>query len=81
MKEALWDSTPAAYNPFSAGVNSNIERVLVDVYRKGESELTMLDFNVANAEVMELPAGPLGLMFGFEFRHEKIKDDLSLIHI
>ena len=35
----------------------------------------MLDFKVANAEVMELPAGPLGLMFGFEFRHEKIKDD------
>ena len=30
--------TPAAYNPFSAGVNSNIERTLIDVYRKGTSE-------------------------------------------
>ena len=33
LKEALNDSTPAAYNPFSAGVNSNVERILVDVYR------------------------------------------------
>ena len=75
LKEALLDSTPAAYNPFSAGVDSNIERILVDVYRKGESELTMLDFKVANNEVMELPAGPLGMMFGFEYRHESVLDD------
>ncbi|MDC0185524.1 TonB-dependent receptor [Gammaproteobacteria bacterium] len=75
LKEALFDSTPAAYNPFSAGVDSNIERILVDVYRKGESELTMLDFKVANNEVMELPAGPLGMMFGFEYRHESVLDD------
>ena len=75
LKEALFDSTPAAYNPFSAGIDSNIERILVDVYRKGESELTMLDFKVANNEVMELPAGPLGMMFGFEYRHESVLDD------
>ena len=75
LKEALLDSTPAAYNPFSAGIDSNIERILVDVYRKGESELTMLDFKVANNEVMELPAGPLGMMFGFEYRHESVLDD------
>ena len=75
LKEALFDSTPAAYNPFSAGVDSNIERTLIDVYRIGESELTMLDFKVANNEVMELPAGPLGMMFGFEYRHETVLDD------
>ncbi|MDG2229584.1 MAG: TonB-dependent receptor [Gammaproteobacteria bacterium] len=75
LKEALMDSTPAAYNPFSAGVDSNIERTLIDVYRIGESELTMLDFKVANNEVMELPAGPLGMMFGFEYRHETVLDD------
>ena len=75
LKEALYDSTAAAYNPFSAGVDSNIERTLIDVYRKGESELTMLDFKVANNEVMELPAGPLGMMFGFEYRHESVLDD------
>ena len=27
LKEALRDSTPAAYNPFSAGVDSNVERI------------------------------------------------------
>lgn len=75
LKEALWDSTPAAYNPFSAGVDSNIERTLVDIYRYGESSLTMFDFKVSNNEIMELPAGPLGLMFGMEFRHEKVSDD------
>ena len=75
LKEALWDSTPAAYNPFSAGVDSNIERTLVDIYRYAERSLTMFDFKVANKEIMELPAGPLGLMFGMEFRHEKVSDD------
>jgi outer membrane receptor protein involved in Fe transport len=35
----------------------------------------MLDFKVANNEVMELPAGPLGMMFGFEYRHETVLDD------
>ena len=48
LKEALYDSTPAAYNPFSAGVDSNIERTLIDVYRKGSSELTMFDFKISN---------------------------------
>ena len=48
LKAALYDSTPAAYNPFSAGVNSNIERTLIDVYRKGSSELTMFDFKMSN---------------------------------
>ena len=29
-------------------VNSNIERTLIDVYRKGTSELTMFDFKMSN---------------------------------
>ena len=48
LKEALFDSTPAAYNPFSAGVNSNIERALIDVYRKGVSDLMMVDFKISS---------------------------------
>jgi len=75
LKAALYDSTSAAYNPFSAGVNSNIERTLIDVYRKGSSELTMLDFKISNNEFMELPAGDVGLLLGFEFRNEEIVDD------
>ncbi|MEC7911102.1 MAG: TonB-dependent receptor, partial [Pseudomonadota bacterium] len=75
LKEALWDSTPAAYNPFSAGQNSNIERTLISVYRKGSSELTMFDFKMANNEFMTLPAGDVGLLVGFEYRDEEMDDD------
>ena len=75
LKEALYDSTPAAYNPFSAGVDSNIERTLVDVYRKGTSELTMIDFKMSNNEFMEVPAGDVGFLVGFEYRDEEMVDD------
>ena len=75
LKEALNDPTPAAYNPFSAGVNSNIERTLIDVYRKGTSELTMFDFKMSNNEFMSLPAGDVGLLLGFEYREESMDDD------
>ena len=75
LKEALNDPTPAAYNPFSAGVNSNVERILVDVYRKGSSSLSMMDFKVSNGNFMDLSAGPMGVMFGIEVRREQIVDD------
>jgi len=75
MSEALFDPTPAAYNPFSGGLNSNIERALIDVVRKNETELTMLDAKFANANIYELPAGPLGFVVGFEYREESFIDD------
>jgi hypothetical protein len=75
IKAALWDSTPAAYNPFSAGVDSNLDQAVIDVYRKGSSELRMLDFKASNNEIADLPAGPIGLLVGFEYRYEKVTDD------
>ncbi|MXY05092.1 MAG: TonB-dependent receptor plug domain-containing protein [Gammaproteobacteria bacterium] len=75
MVEALSDPTPAAYNPFSGGVNSNIERALVDVYRNNETDLFLADLKVANVGLMDLPAGPLGLAAGLEYREESFKDD------
>lgn len=75
ITEALFDPTPAAYNPFSGGLNSNIERALIDVVRKNETELTMLDAKFANADLYELPAGPLGFVIGFEYREESFIDD------
>ena len=75
IKAALWDSTPAAYNPFSAGVDSNLDQAVIDVYRKGSSELRMLDFKASNNEIADLPAGPIGLLIGFEYRYEKVTDD------
>jgi outer membrane receptor protein involved in Fe transport len=75
MQEALDDPTPAAYNLFSGGVNSNIERALVDVYRKNESDLKMIDFKISNNNIFELPAGPVGFLGGLEYRDESFVDD------
>ena len=75
MQEALDDPTPAAYNPFSGGVDNNIERALIDVYRKSEAELTMFDVKASNNELFSLPAGPVGMVAGYERRRESFKDD------
>ena len=76
LKEALNDSTAAAYNPFTGGnYATNIERTLIDVYRKGSSELTMFDFKISNNELWTLPAGDVGLLLGFELRDEEMDDD------
>ena len=76
LKEALNDSTAAAYNPFTGGnYETNIERTLIDVYRKGSSELTMFDFKMSNNELWTLPAGDVGLLLGFELRDEEMDDD------
>ena len=75
IQEALEDPTPAAYNPFSGGVDSNIERALVDVYRNGETSLTMVDAKFSNAGLFELPSGPAGALVGVELRRETFADD------
>lgn len=75
MAEALFDSTPAAYNPFSAGVNSNIERALVDVTRDNEMQLSLVDVKISNNDVYQLPAGPVGALVGAEIRTESFEDD------
>ncbi|MFC6441368.1 TonB-dependent receptor domain-containing protein [Bowmanella sp. JS7-9] len=75
MQEALFDSTAAAYNPFSGGVNNNIERALVDVYRDGETSLTTLDFKMVHPALFELPGGQAGFLLGVDWRRETFKDD------
>ena len=75
ITQALFDPTPAAYNPFAGGVNSNIERALIDVYRKGETTLAMWDVKLSNPALFEMPAGPVGFLAGYEFRREDYIDD------
>ncbi|MBT1451653.1 TonB-dependent receptor [Glaciecola sp. XM2] len=75
MQEALNDPTAAAYNPFSGGVNSNIERALIDVRRDNETDLKMFDIKFANSDIFELPGGPVGLVIGFEYREESFIDN------
>jgi iron complex outermembrane receptor protein len=76
MQEALDDTTPAAYNPFSGGIiESNIDRALVDVYRKNKTTLKLADFKVSTNELFNLPAGPVGFVAGTEWRKESYNDD------
>ncbi len=75
ITEALFDSTPAAYNPFSGGVNSNIERALINVRRDSETTLTTFDVKFAHPEIFSMPAGPVALVLGFEYREETFEDD------
>ena len=75
MQEALEDPTPAAYNPFGGRENTNIERTLVDVRRENETELFLVDFKASTSEIFTLPAGPVGLVAGVEFRRESFVDD------
>ena len=75
LVEALSDPTPAAYNPFSGGVDSNIERALVDVYRNSATTLAMADFQVSTADLFQLPWGPAGGVAGVEYRRETFEDD------
>ncbi|UHQ54133.1 MULTISPECIES: TonB-dependent receptor domain-containing protein [unclassified Microbulbifer] len=75
MQEALNDTTEAAYNPLSGGVDSNIERALIDVRRDSESELKSFDVKFSNNGLFSLPAGPVAALAGFEIREESFVDD------
>ena len=75
MQEALNDATAAAYNPFSGGVNSNIERALVAVRRDSEAGLITWDLQLSNNGIFDLPAGPVAVLAGVEYRRESFEDD------
>jgi iron complex outermembrane receptor protein len=77
MREALNDPTAAAYNPFNGGAGvypSNLDRALVDVSRENTTDLKMIDFKVSKSDLFNLPAGPVGLLLGTEYRKESFKD-------
>ena len=77
MTEALNDATPAGFNPFAPSGGSNIERTLVDVYRRNEQRLALVDFKASRHDLFELPAGPVGVLAGAEWREERFVDDLD----
>ncbi len=61
------DCTP---NPQSV-----IDGITIDVTRDGETTLALWDFKVSKPDVLELPAGGVGLAMGVEFRRETFIDD------
>ena len=75
LQEGLNDTTPAAINLWSDFEGSNLQRALIDVKRENETELRMLDFKISTTELFSLPTGPVGFLFGLEYREESFEDD------
>ena len=88
LQASLALSTPDAYNPFNGGCVATttygdctpssqvaIDAISTDLVRVSRTTLTMADFKVSHRDLMALPAGPLGVAMGVEFRHETQKDD------
>lgn len=75
ITDAMNDPTLGAYNAFNGGIDTNIEPALIDVRRDNETELTMVDFKASKNDLFELPAGPVGMLAGVEYRSESFKDD------
>ena len=77
MQEMLLSSSPDTYNIF-AGAQGDLEGLqpaLIDVYRNDSTDLKMIDLKLTNAELFEMPAGPVGFLVGLEFRSESFDDE------
>ena len=74
ITEMLADPTPSAFNPF-VGRDSDITPALITVYRDNETEIKSVDFKVSTNDLLEMPAGPMGMVAGLEFRNESFIDD------
>ena len=69
-------TTSAAFNIFDTNWDTNNgDNILTTVYREDKSTLDMFDFKISNAEVFNLPAGPVGMLIGIERRKETYTDD------
>ena len=75
LDAALALGTPDAYNPF-CGPNCNDESsFLTQIYRINTSELYLFDFKVSTGDLIDLPAGPVGMLLGLEARKESYTDE------
>ena len=69
-------TTSDAFNIFDTNWDTNNgDNILTTIYRRDKSSLNMIDFKISNDEVFELPAGPVGILIGFERRKEQYTDD------
>ena len=75
MAEALFDPTPAAYNPFNGGIDTNIERALIDVRRDSKATLSLADFKISTAELFAFGDSAVAGLAGGEVRRESFEDD------
>ncbi|HUH23130.1 MAG TPA: TonB-dependent receptor, partial [Brevundimonas sp.] len=88
LQQQLALSTPDAYNPFTGGCvattsygdctpssQAAIDAITFDMVRVSRTTLSLIDFKMSRGDLFELPAGPVGVAFGAEFRHETQSDD------
>ena len=75
LEQGLALTTPDAINYFGGRENTNIDQAIVDVRRDNETELTTVDFRMSHNQLFELPAGPVAMVAGIEYREESFLDD------
>ena len=76
LKVELNSTSASAFNIYDPDFSrNNSQNILAVINRDDESELTMFDFKLSNDNIMDLPAGPVGALVGFEYREETYSDD------
>ena len=75
LEAGLADPTSNAINIFSSDVKTALAPAIIDVYRNDTSELNSFDFKASNPEIFNVPAGPVAMLFGYEYRKEEYSDD------
>jgi len=67
-----------AINLFAGGMEGmNLEQALITVKRSQETDLSMIDFKMTNANIGDIGAGPIAMLVGAEIRNESFDDDLD----
>jgi outer membrane receptor protein involved in Fe transport len=77
LQQMLLSSSPDTFNIFAgaAGDAAGLAPALIDVYRIDKTDLKMFDLKFTNAELFEMPAGPVGFLAGMEYREESFSDE------
>ncbi|MDP3406218.1 MAG: TonB-dependent receptor [Brevundimonas sp.] len=88
LQASLALSTPDAYNPFNGGCvaqtsfgdctpssQTALDAITFRLKRESRTTLTQYDFKVSRPDLFSLPAGNVGVAFGFEARKETQSDD------
>ncbi len=88
FQRALFNETPNVYNLFNGGDLANpslrdgtpnsaalIAPFLIDVYRKSENDLALVDYKITKNDLFSLPGGDVGFAIGVEARYEGYDED------
>lgn len=89
FQQALLSDQPGTYNIFSGldpadpaspfdptpNPQSAIDPLLISVKRESETSLKLIDFKVSTNELIELPAGSVGVALGLEWREEDFDEN------